>query len=188
MLTIIAKRVTEFLLPDSTDTQERSLCEYGCELWIYTMISTAGLLLLGVLLNEFWGTIVMIVVFYLCQSYGGGFHASSHFRCFLTMSIAVMSGTFLLHCSFSPSAMFFILCSSIVFLLVIPLILHPNKYYLLSEQITLCKKSRAVTVTIAVVITSFGLLGFWHLFHAGCISMLFSAVSRFSAWISHSKV
>ena len=47
MLTKIAQQLTAVVLGDHYDEQERMLCEYGCELWLYTVISTISLLIIG---------------------------------------------------------------------------------------------------------------------------------------------
>lgn len=50
MLTYVAKRITAFLVPEKND-RESELCQYGCEIWLYTVFSTIGLVALGVLLG-----------------------------------------------------------------------------------------------------------------------------------------
>lgn len=71
---------------------EREVCEYGFAITIYTITSTLGFLLLGLLLGQFLGGAVLIAIFYTCQSSGGGYHASTHLRCFLTMCAGLLAG------------------------------------------------------------------------------------------------
>ena len=66
---------------------EREVCEYGFAITICTIAST-----LGLLLGQFLGGAVLIALFYTCQSSGGGYHASTHLRCFLTMCAGLLAG------------------------------------------------------------------------------------------------
>lgn len=86
MLMKAAQWLVDSLFSDFSNADQRITCIYGCELWLYTILSTLGLLILGVFLQSFWEAVIIIFIFYNCQSTGGGFHASSHMRCFLTMA------------------------------------------------------------------------------------------------------
>ena len=44
---------------------------YGCETVLYTIISTTGLIVTGILLQYTWETVILVGVFYLNQSLGG---------------------------------------------------------------------------------------------------------------------
>lgn len=92
MLMRIAQWLIIFLLPDLRDDDLRLLCIYGCEVWLYTVLSTLGLLMIGLLTNSVLETIIIITIFYLCQTNGGGFHATTHLRCFLTMTLGLLIG------------------------------------------------------------------------------------------------
>ena len=69
---------------------------YGCETVLYTIVSTAGLIVTGILLQYTWETIILVGVFYLNQSLGGGFHANTHIRCFFTMLLGLICAFFLI--------------------------------------------------------------------------------------------
>lgn len=172
------------LLPEATDEQERDLLKYGCELCLYTMISTTGLILLGMLWGDLPGTVTMITVFYLLQSFGGGYHASSHIKCFSVMSVAVIIGIGLMRCRLSSLCLAILSSISALFLLLFPLALHPNKQHLVIEQDRLRKKSRLITAAILVAAIILKVSGSDHIFRAGCIAVFFSAISRFTGvWV-----
>ncbi len=82
MLMKVSQWFISFLFPDIEDKDQRNLCIYGCELWLYTIISAFGLLIIGILMHASLESAIIIVIFYLCQSNGGGYHASSHVNCF----------------------------------------------------------------------------------------------------------
>ena len=96
MLMKAAQWLVDSLFSDFSNADQRITCIYGCELWLYTILSTLGLLTLGVFLQSFWEAVIIIFIFYTCQSTGGGFHASSHMRCFLTMAIGLLTGLLLM--------------------------------------------------------------------------------------------
>lgn len=65
--------------------EEREVYIYGFDIAIYTFLSTLGLFFIGWMAGRPNETTLLIFVYYINQSFGGGFHASSHLMCFLTM-------------------------------------------------------------------------------------------------------
>lgn len=108
---------------------EREVYEYGFAITICSIAST-----LGLLLGQFLGGAVLIALFYTCQSSGGGYHASTHLRCFLTMCAGLLAG---LGFSLLPCPLW-ALCAlavlAVAVLLAVPLTLHPNKQVSVGEQ------------------------------------------------------
>ena len=106
---------------------EREVYEYGFAITICTIAST-----LGLLLGQFLGGAVLIALFYTCQSSGGGYHASTHLRCFLTMCAGLLAG---LGFSLLPCPLWALA------VLAVPLTLHLNKLYLLENKKALILRS-----------------------------------------------
>lgn len=106
---------------------EREVYEYGFAITICTIAST-----LGLLLGQFLGGAVLIALFYTCQSSGGGYHASTHLRCFLTMCAGLLAG---LGFSLLPCPLW------VLAVLAVPLTLHLNKLYLLENKKALILRS-----------------------------------------------
>lgn len=77
MLMKAAQWLVDSCFSDFSNADQRIICIYGCELWLYTILSTLGLLLLGAALQSLGETVIIVSIFYICQSTGGGFHASS---------------------------------------------------------------------------------------------------------------
>ena len=65
--------------------EEREVYIYGFDIAIYTFLSTLGLFFIGWMAGRPIETTLLIFLYYINQSFGGGFHASSHLMCFLTM-------------------------------------------------------------------------------------------------------
>ena len=146
-----------------------------------TILSTLGLLILGVFLQSFWEAVIIIFIFYTCQSTGGGFHASSHMRCFLTMAIGLLTGLLVMKVPVFQCVLPYLCLLSLVTLLLFPLCLHPHKQYLKGNEKALRKQSYFATLCIAVCIVGLSLLENLNLFYAGCIATCLAAISRFSA-------
>lgn len=69
-----------------TPTQ-RPVVIYGLDMLIYTLISFAVLVTFGALSNMAVQTVVWIGVQFPIQTFGGGYHATSHARCLALMGI-----------------------------------------------------------------------------------------------------
>lgn len=57
---------------------------YGLDLILFTFVSILGLLALGVITGHFLETVLYLITFTSLQTTGGGYHAKTHLRCFLT--------------------------------------------------------------------------------------------------------
>ena len=108
----------------------RSTYVYGLDIFLYTILSTAGLLLIGYVSHHFYESILLIILFYT--------------KCFLTMTLGL--GVYLLS-SLIKVPLFvsvFIAALSFLFLYVHPLVLHKNKSFLASKSKLLVQKSRCI--------------------------------------------
>lgn len=183
MLMRISKLFADRLLSDISDEQQLTLCVYGIELWLYTIISTLALLLIGLLFGAPLEAAVIIAVFYACQTNGGGFHADTHIKCFTTMAIGLATGLLMIRFlgkgSLVPSAGL----TGIVLLLVFPLCLHENKQYLKMNDQAYKRRSVICTLLIAAITALIYLLNY-NLFLAGCAGLFLSAISRTAAALS----
>lgn len=81
MMGYIARKLTHLLnkyVPMTDD--EFEVYQYAFDIALYTIISTTGLIFVGLLCNQIVPTLICISLFYLNQSFGGGYHASTHLR------------------------------------------------------------------------------------------------------------
>ncbi len=182
MLMYISKMITSFLFSDKSDPQQRIICEYGCEIWLYTSISTIGLLLIGSFFHSLYASAIMIMIFYLCQSSGGGYHASTHMKCFAFMAFGLIFSLLILHANLPIILYYFLLCISSSILLLFPLKLHQNKQYLKDESDKLKKRSRMITLSICFFAVLSILFDQREFLQSGTLSLMCSSVSRLSAY------
>jgi accessory gene regulator B len=67
--------------------EKKEIYSYGLELILMYLTNAGSLLILGIIFRRFSETFFLLAGFALIQSFGGGFHAKTHFRCFLIMLI-----------------------------------------------------------------------------------------------------
>lgn len=188
MMQKIAECITAFLQSHhAIRLEDREVYVYGCDIAVYTFLSTLGLLILGAGFGYLLETSVLIVIFYLNQTMGGGYHANTHFRCFLTMVIGVLVyiSTFSLQIPLWGNCV--IGFGALTLLLVIPLVLHKNKQYLLVRQAKLKLCSRLVLVAEMLGFIIILLLNNEILQQACAISFLLCAISRIAGLLMQNR-
>jgi accessory gene regulator B len=159
---------------------------YGFDIAIYTYLSTLALFLIGWIGGYPLETILMISLYYSNQSLGGGYHASTHMRCFLTMVIGMFVFLFLMMSSYiTPYQLILAMCSCLI-LWQFPLVLHPNKKYLLRKADRFIMRSRYfVLIQVFLFIASIILHFPQSITQTFSLAFAFSALSRIIAAIQH---
>lgn len=160
---------------------------YGCETVLYTIVSTAGLIVTGILLQYTWETIILVGVFYLNQSLGGGFHANTHIRCFFTMLLGLICAFFLIDLHLPRWSLIVIGAGSVGILLYFPLVLHVNKQHLENNASFFIKRSRIITFIQAAMLLFITFLPCHRLGRVYLWSLALCAISRGVAGISQQK-
>lgn len=185
MLNKVSILTVNYLFRDTKRADDDYLTAiYGCETLLYTIISTLGLLFIGILFSMSLEAAIIILIFYICQSTGGGHHANTHFKCFATMSIGLILG--MIACNnylvWSDYEIVILIVSSFL-LLNFPLLLHHNKAYLQYKEKSF--KIRSIITTIALT----GLIFISKIFFKNTIyvpaliGLLLSAFSRTYAYL-----
>lgn len=150
---------------------------YGACALIYTVMSTTGLLIAGALFHRVEETLLILGIFYVNQTIGGGYHANSHIKCFTVMAVGLMICLALCRICFCAWALYGLLALSYAILLSVPIVLHPNKQYLMERSTLLKRRSRLVsTFQIVVLIILCIFLETWVI--ACSLGITASAISR----------
>ena len=136
MLEKLSAFLVDMLLnKQGTDSSEREICIYGLQTLIYSVVSTVWLLCLGFLFYEPIHACIIIVVFYICQTVGGGKHATTRIACVSIMTVSLCIGLWICQCSI-PLVICFVTSSiSAAYLLYEPLILHQKKIFSIRKKI-----------------------------------------------------
>lgn len=174
----------KIISPSPTD---RDIYVYGFDIALYTLFSTLGLIWIGFFCRHPLEACVLIVVYYLNQSLGGGYHANSHALCFLTMVIGMLISFFLLSLPYPIYAQSISTVISIILLWEFPLVLHPNKAYLSKKSSQFVKRSRRLIIIESIF--SLFLFTVRHSIQAFVqtysIALFLSAFSRIAAIAQH---
>ena len=182
MIEKLAERLVRWLNSRGiVDRNDISAYRYGAATLIYTVVSTTALIALGVIAQRVGEALSIISIFYINQTTGGGYHASSHMRCFATMMIGLISCLVFCGLSLPIWVVSGMLVVSYATLLCIPVVLHPNKQYLMERRALLKKRSRRTTAIQAVIVAV--LCGLSEtLLYACTFGAMASAVSRIVGW------
>lgn len=183
-------QASEFLVSHLDDhslsPEDRETCLYGCEILLYTIISTIGLFTIGCVLGFFPQSIIIVFVFYTLQSFGGGYHAKSHVQCFITMALGLLFCCTVLLCC---SEAWIYLCASMIGCIVLlcrPLTLHKHKTYLLPKKKKIANASQIVSVILGCI--TFSLFCFHQPMAYACsLGIFVSALSRTVAFWFNKK-
>lgn len=158
--------------------EDRAVYLYGLDLAAYTFLSTAGLIVIGVLFQRTLEAVVIIGLFYTNQSAGGGYHASSHMGCFLSMSVAlaVCLCTFFFPANMAVYMVLALLSLGVLF--CCPLVLHRNKQYLQSKSSFFIARSRLIVAAQAGLLVIAALWLNPVIFQAIALGVMVSGISR----------
>lgn len=187
MIRRISERIVAFL--DQRGALKHSSKEvyiYGFDIAIYTYLSTIGLFLVGWAGGYPLESILLIALYYANQSLGGGYHASTHMRCFLTMLLGML--VFLIYMSLPYSYALQVLISVFTLLVLwkFPLILHPNKKHLYKKAAKFIKRSRLfILIQLSVFFFFVFLRCPQNIIQTLSISFTLSAFSRIIAQIQY---
>ena len=161
---------------------------YGFDIAIYTFLSTFGLFLIGWIACRPLETALLIFLYYTNQSSGGGFHASSHLMCFLTMVLGELLFLISFLLPYSLLACIGISVISLLFMWIHPLVLHTNKSYLKKKAPQLIKHSRQILLVEIALLIIFILLNVPAIIQTISLTLLLSAISRSVPILRHTGI
>ena len=166
--------------------EDRDIYLYGFDITFYTIWSTAVLLLIGLFCRQFPAAVIIVAGFYTFQTTGGGYHAKSHLKCFLTMIAGLLVGLSFIFLKGFPVLLWILLGIGALLLFLVPLVLHPNKSYLETERKRLT--IRSVVLTLSLLVSVIVLNIFWNSFlYAFSVMFLLAGISRIAGKIAYDK-
>ena len=174
-------------IPNTVEQCE--IYSYGLELIIYYIIHAVLLLGIGLLLGSFAEVALLLFLFGLIQSNGGGYHADTHGRCLILMVLGVLFFLALLPLYYN----FFLLQAvSVIFGLIIVILLAPvaHENHPLNPQkaAMMGKKAKVIAIVTAFIwgLLTFSSAGTW-LWPAIpgiiAVTMAFTGISMITAWL-----
>lgn len=170
------------------EDSKRDVYIYAINLLLYTVVSTLGLIAISATLSKTTEGIIIILIYYVNQTLGGGFHASTHLRCFFTMAILLLAGLLALELHPSRTLLKAIVLIAGIVLFIFPLILHQNKSYLLPRSKGMRIRSRIVVAIECLIIFIPNVFEAYFILNSYAIGMTISVVSRVSAvFLAHHR-
>lgn len=152
MITSVSNSITNRLMKyNHGNYKDKRFIFYGVSTIVYTLLSTIGLIVVGWLFRSTHNAIILIFIFYINQTMGGGYHAQTRFSCFLTMSTALSISLILLKLHFSIEILLVMNSLSFGVLFRYPVVLHPKRHFLREKLPLFARRSRGVTLLAAII-------------------------------------
>lgn len=96
MRQIVGRLVNMMVNKNVIEEKQRFVISYGLDLLLTSFISLFSIVFLGFLLNRTIQTLWLMVTFIPLQSFGGGYHCKTHFKCWLLMIIGYLVAIYIL--------------------------------------------------------------------------------------------
>ena len=87
MSVLIKKITTRWSESGIIEKADEDIYEYGLDLLIYTILNIAVILVSAIVIGKLMDSLALLAIILPLQSFGGGYHAKTHLRCFLIMYI-----------------------------------------------------------------------------------------------------
>lgn len=141
MLQKVSYALVEVLFEEVT-RDEKEVCSYGLELFLSTIINTVGLMLIGFAFHRPVDAGIIVTLFYLFQTVGGGYHANTHLSCFLIMAVGMsIAQCVISYFTLAVEYELIIVLGSTIIMLLIPVVINENKCYLVDQYMKYKRKS-----------------------------------------------
>lgn len=86
MIKYLSDNITDFFYSNKIiEEEDREIYVYGLQLIISTIIGITLILVLGLIINKLFYSIIFLISFIPIRMYSGGYHASSYVKCNLTL-------------------------------------------------------------------------------------------------------
>lgn len=153
---VISRRCSELLVKyQIIPEQEQDIYIYGFELLFTTLLSTVSILILSALLNQLLAGMIFIGVFFTMRMFAGGYHAETHWGCFLITNGAYLAYTALawalerIHNAYC----ILMLCAALWYLWTHAPVTHPNQP-LTEKKYRNNKKNIRFSIIAVVIMTA----------------------------------
>ncbi len=181
MIVWLSRKLAGAMVGAGTASEEnREVYEYGLEVLLSTAASVVFVLLAGALIGKLLETIAFLALFITLRSTAGGFHASTHFRCFLIMMAAYAAAMALVMAVPADVSGWVAMAVSFVSAAVVAMFAPaPHENRPVGEEEL--RKFRVVSLWIAsaegLAVVLFAVIGWCAIALAGAMGMAASAVS-----------
>ena len=158
---------------------------YGLDLLLFTGLTNAAFLAFGVIVGRLSQTLIYIFTFSVLQALGGGFHASTHLRCFL-VTTACWVTAMLLACYFPVVAHVFLLIIGVCAVFLFAPIENQNAPMSDKKKRKMRRYSRFACLGLAAISIS-GFFGVTYVFFSIADGIFLSSVLKIVAQIQNHR-
>ncbi len=140
-----------------TDNDKKEVVTYGFEILVSTVINVIIVLLIGFINKRLFETILFLISFMPLRTYSGGYHATTHMRCFLILLGCVMVQYVLLNSLpiniINVLSITMLVYGEIVIFILAPIIdnNHPMSKQQINNIHKICKTMLLIILLIALV-------------------------------------
>lgn len=86
MLGLLSKKLTCFFIKkNAIDETEREIYNYCFEILLSTLINLIAIIIIACITKTYLPSLLFICIFMVLRGSAGGYHANTHFRCFLIL-------------------------------------------------------------------------------------------------------
>lgn len=166
-----------------SEKSKREEIGYGLEVLLSTIISVMSAMVVALFFGMFKECIAFLVVFMPLRTYTGGYHASTHIRCFFALMIDMLLGVLIMHfCNRSMYiASWVMIAVATVIIVAFSPIVHKNHPMSKRQQIMSRKKSIAILFVIVLIMSIVTLLKQKILLFSGSYGLASVAISMIIA-------
>ncbi len=127
MLKFLSHKMTCFFIRKNVIEQsEEETYDYCFEILLSTLMNLFSIIIIAVCTQTYLSSFLFIVIFMIMRSLSGGYHADTHFRCFLILLFVYFG--LILSIKFLPNVFFISLIFNVFSLILYP-ILAPVEHY-----------------------------------------------------------
>lgn len=141
-------------------SEMKDIYQYGIEITFSSMLNIILILLCSLFLRDIFSGLTYLFIFIFLRSFTGGYHATTYFRCNLTMIVTFLI-TFNLYKIITCYEPALFICETVALINLIPIIIYspvPNKHKPLTD--TQIKRSCKISLLIASTLSLIGLILF----------------------------
>ncbi len=153
------------------DNEKVSVCQYGFELIISTIIGFMLVAVSGIVLDKFLESMVFYGLFIGVRLFTGGYHANTHLKCKLTLLVCNLSVLLLsdkIEEMHSVWIHIFLLTSYLISVVLFTPIEHINA----PMTNDLKKRNKKISVIMAIALTIVNFAGYTYFFEVSVVSAL----------------
>jgi len=184
MVTLLNKIVGRWSNSGLIDKSDEDIYVYGLDLLIFTILNIVAIIITSVFINKLIESIILLAVIIPLQSYGGGYHAKTHLRCFLAMYIGWWVVIFILP-FISPAVSFLMTIISIPIIFTLAPVPHENVKTSVEHRLKLRKLVRVIALFIGLLSTFLTFSPSYSQLNFGTILSLGISVVSLSMFIAH---